>query len=224
MDATVKHISATVQHFAQHRPAESPAVASANDASSHVPELVDMRRLLDSRGPVQQNSAGSFSHHATVQALGGPLEWFYNCVGALFYIMNKDDVDRSIQSIQEIQLPLGDIVEAAENLGTTTIAAELAGMAAIGVIHAQLAHPATAPPAELADYFYRVAKLGLDNAIQYNGMRAAKICALLAMYNVIVHATVALAYLGTYSDASKLVNVNLQTERPRNQSCSQVQH
>jgi hypothetical protein len=198
MDGTVQNMGAAVQHFAQNRQEVPPVIAPVSGAPSHAPELVDIGRLLDDRGPTQQDSAASFSHYATVQALEGPLEWFYNCVGALFYIMNRDDVDRSVKSIRGNQSPLGDIVAAGEDLGTTTIAAELAGMAAIGVVHAQLADPTTAPPAELADYFYRVAKLGLDYAIQYNGLRAAKICALLAMYNVIVHATVALAYLGTY--------------------------
>jgi hypothetical protein len=193
----------TVQHFAQNHQELPPVTTPVSSAPSHAPEPVDIGRLLEARGPIQQDSAAFFSHHATVQALEGPLEWFYNCVGALFYIMNRDDVERSVESIQGNQLPLGDIVAAGENLGTTTIAAELAGMAAIGVVHAQLADPAIAPPAELADYFYRVAKLGLDYAIQYNGLRAAKICALLAMYNVIVHATVALAYIGTHFNVSK---------------------
>jgi hypothetical protein len=196
METTVQHIGATVQHFAQHRQRLPPANASTSGASSRMPPPADFARLLDARGSAQPDGAASFSHHATVRGLEGPLEWFFNCVGGLFYIMNKDDVTRSIQSIQEIELPLGDIIATENNLAVSTSAAELAGMAAIGVVHAQLANPATAPPPGLADYFYKVAKLGLDNAIQYDGLRAAKICALLAMYNVIVHATVSLAYLG----------------------------
>jgi hypothetical protein len=76
------------------------------------------------------------------------------------------------------------------------MAAELAGMASIGIVHAQLANPTTAPLAELGEYFYAVAKLGLDTAIVYNPLRAVKLCTLIAMYNIIIHATVALAYLG----------------------------
>ncbi|KAK1910317.1 hypothetical protein P3342_006592 [Pyrenophora teres f. teres] len=93
------------------------------------------------------------------------------------------------------ETPIGDIFSHVNSLELRTYAAELAGMAAIGVVHAQLADPAKAPPAELADYFYAIAKHGLDSAILYNPLRAMKVCVLIGMYNVVVKATVALAYI-----------------------------
>jgi hypothetical protein len=196
-----------LQHFAQNRKdpsytsgssrEDSVAYGTAQAAASTTSALensLDLHRLLTARGPTASPSI----HHenARPQDLRAPLEWFFNCVGALFYIMNREEVEESMETIVSIQKPIGDIVAANKDAQTTTIAGELAGMASIGVVHAQLANPATAPPAELADYFYAVAKLSLDVAIEYNPLRAVKICALIAMYNIIVHATVALAYLG----------------------------
>jgi hypothetical protein len=158
--------------------------------------------VFDDHSHPQPDSLASEStrtYYATVHDLSGPLKWFFNCVGALFYIMNEDAVEESIQSIKHVQLPLEDIVSANKEKDPTmaTIAAELAGMASIGVVHANLSDPTATSPAEVADYFYAVAKLGLDTAIEHSPLRAVKICALIAMYNIIVHATVALSYLGT---------------------------
>ncbi|CAG5149096.1 uncharacterized protein ALTATR162_LOCUS2297 [Alternaria atra] len=136
---------------------------------------------------------------ASVDKINGPLEMFFNCVGALFYIMNRDDVQISITALKASgngHTPLGDMFNNGSRTQLRTYAAELAGMAAIGVVHSQLADPATAPPPELADYFYAVAKHGLDSAISYSPLRAMKVCALLGMYNIVVKATVALAYIG----------------------------
>jgi hypothetical protein len=207
-------VGAVLQHFAQYRQEFSHLNTTASNASSSsssqhgaaslVPVLsepLDLPGLLDARGgatqPASVASISTRAHHATARDLVGPLEWFFNCVGALFYIMSPVEVDKNIQSIQQVQVPLGDIVSTNDDPKMTTIAAELAGMAAIGVVHATLADPSKAPPAELADYFYEVAKNGLDAAIEYSPLSAIRICALIAMYNIIVHATVALSYLGT---------------------------
>jgi hypothetical protein len=186
-----------------------PSIARSSPTSppqrAVLTEPLDLPGLLDARGlqqPEGTTSRSTRAQHATVRDLVGPLEWFFNCVGALFYIMGPEEVDENIQRIQHVQVPLGDIVLANEDPKMTTIAAGLAGMAAIGVVHATLADPTTAPPAELADYFYGVAKDGLDAAIECNPLGAVKICALVAMYNIIVHATVALSYLGTSRRAS----------------------
>jgi hypothetical protein len=210
-------VGAIVQHFAQYRQelahltsnaaTASPLLLSSSSSSKHSRALLpsvlsqplDLPGLLDDRGlllPDSVASASTRTRHATVHDLAGPLKWFFNCVGALFYIVNEDAVDESIQSIKHVDMPLGDIVSANQDPKTTTIAAELAGMASIGVVHATLSDPTSAPPAELADYFYAVAKLGLDAAMEYSPLRAVKICTLVAMYNIIVHATVALSYLG----------------------------
>jgi len=203
-------MGAILQHFAQYRQdpfsteliSESETTSSQSismPSASYNMEPLDLARLLDDRGLVQPDTAASLStrtSYATVLDLQEPLGCFFNCVGALFYIMDKDEVQRSIENLKDIHTPLGDMVAMNMDAKTTTIAAELAGMAAVGVVHSRLADPAAARPAELADYFYAVAKLGLDAAIEHNPLRAVKICALVAMYNITVHANVALAYLG----------------------------
>jgi hypothetical protein len=120
-------------------------------------------------------------------------------VGALFYVVNRNDVEVSIAAMKASgngHTSLGDMLNNVSKTQLRTYAAELAGMAAIGVVHSQLADPATAPPPELADYFSAVAKHGLDSAISYCPIRAMRVCALLGMYNFVVKATVALAYVG----------------------------
>jgi hypothetical protein len=210
-----------LHHFAKHRPesfqATTPSDNAASTSSSSssettttaptTPGSLDFVALLDTRhDALHSNSITSLSvrnEFTTIHGLEGPLEWFFNCVGALFYIMNRDEVQRSMEALQTSPvacIPLGDLVASGKDLHLATVAGELAGMASIGVVHAQLADPTTAPPANLADYLYAVAKMGLNAAIEFSPHRAVKICALLSMYNIVVHAKVALAYLGMSTD------------------------
>jgi len=154
---------------------------------------------------------------ASVDKINGPLDMFFGCVGALFYIMNQDDVQISIAAMKASgngHIPLGDVLTNGSNIQLRTYAAELAGMAAIGVVHSQLADPETAPPPELADYFYAVAKHGLDSAISFSPLRAMKICSLLGMYNIVVKATVALAYIGLGLSLPRNQKISLKTCPP----------
>jgi hypothetical protein len=182
----------------------STSTESSSSAIVNVLEVMDHPRLSTVRkGKTGMTGIALLSpaqQSATVDGLQGPLEMFHNCVGALFYIMSRDEVQGRIASMTASghnHIPLGTFLSNGSSLKLRTYAAELAGMAAIGVVHSQLADPATAPPAELADYFYAVAKHGLDSAILYNPLRAMKVCALIGMYNIVVKATVALAYIGT---------------------------
>ncbi|KAJ4373412.1 hypothetical protein N0V83_003707 [Neocucurbitaria cava] len=190
------------------QPNDTPSsVSSSNNTVSTaltIPEIIDHPRFQDR--PSNPNSPptylvplSSWGEFATVNGLDGSLEMFFNCVGLLFYIMKREDVQLNIQAIRaagHAHTPLGDIVNNGSGLGLATMVSELAGMAAIGVVHAQLADPVSAPPSRLADYFYAVAKQGLDFAIRNNPLRAMKVAALVAMYNVALHAQVALAYTG----------------------------
>ncbi|KAF2828201.1 hypothetical protein CC86DRAFT_320848 [Ophiobolus disseminans] len=205
-------VGAIVQHFAQyrHKPPDNAITSSDMSVVSrdptpvtpNTPEFKPLSRVLNVRGGVIQpdDMATHTARHegATAFSLDGPLEWFFNCVGALFYIMNPDEVRQKVQLLQassDARTPLGDLVTPRKDPRTATLAAELAGMASIGIVHANLHDSTASPPIELADYFYAVAKMGLDAAIQHNPVRAVKICALVAMYNIVVHATISLAYL-----------------------------
>jgi hypothetical protein len=71
---------------------------------------------------------------------------------------------------------------------------ELCGMAAVGVLYMRIDDSSAS--AELASNFYSITKHFLDNAIEADPLRATKVCALLALYNIVLHASVALAYVG----------------------------
>ena len=195
-----------------------------------IPEVMDHPRLSTVRnGQAEVTGIALLSptqQSATVDGLHGPLEMFFNCVGALFYIMNREEVQTRIATMTASgnnHTPLGNFFSNGSSLQLRTYAAELAGMAAIGVVHSQLADPATAPPADLADYFYAVAKHGLDSAILYNPLRAMKVCALVGMYNIVVKATVALAYIGTVTPYVVMKGRLLIDSRARLESRSQSQ-
>jgi len=51
-------------------------------------------------------------------------------------------------------------------------------------------------PPETGDVMYTMAKHYLDNVIAASPLRALKVVTLLAMYNMVNHATVSLAYIG----------------------------
>lgn len=179
--------------------------ASSTSEILGMPVLMDHPRLSKARKITARTTnialVSPAQDAATVENLEGPMNMYFNCVGALFYIMNRSDVQTKIEAMVKSgnnRTPLGNFSGNGSSLQLKTYAAELAGMAAIGVVHSQLADPKNAPPAELADYFYAVCKHGLDSAILHNPLGAMKVCALLAMYNIVVKATVALAYAGEY--------------------------
>jgi hypothetical protein len=179
------------------------ATESPSSTMLIVPEIMDHPRF----STVQKGQAdiagitllAPNQNDANLDKIAGALDMFFNCVGALFYVMNRVDVEASIAALKASgngHIPLGNVFSNGSTIQLRTYAAEIAGMASIGVIHSQLADPTTAPPPELADYFYAVAKHGLDSAILYDPLRAMNVCALLGMYNIVVKARVALAYIG----------------------------
>jgi hypothetical protein len=144
-------------------------------------------------------------HDLSIQGARAALDMFFLCVGSLFYVFDKPDVDLTVESITAFaDLTLADLVSKSESLKTKTLAAELAGMIAMGIVHLNLKMPEVAPAMEVADFYYTVARHGLDSAIRYDPLRAMKLCVLLAFYNITVHATVALAYIGMCTQSSSL--------------------
>lgn len=209
---------------------DSPSTSRESPSSPMitVPEVMDHPRLFTVRrgrdGATGVTLISSAQASATVGSLQSPLDMFFDCVGALFYIVTRNEAASSIATIEASgnhHTPLGAFFSNGSSLELRTLSAELSGMAAIGVVHSQLADPSTAPPAELADYFYAVAKHGLDFAILYNPLRAMKVCALLGMYNIVVKATIALAYIGTASASKNLTVWMLMTCRTRPESRTQ---
>ncbi|KNG46271.1 nitrate assimilation regulatory protein nira [Stemphylium lycopersici] len=163
---------------------DSPSTSRESPSSPMitVPEVMDHPRLFTVRrgrdGATGVTLVSSAQASATVASLQSPLDMFFDCVGALFYIVTRNEAASSIATIEASgnhHTPLGVFFSNGSSLKLRTLSAELSGMAAIGVVHSQLADPSTAPPAELADYFYAVAKHGLDSVILYNPLRAMKL-------------------------------------------------
>jgi hypothetical protein len=163
---------------------------------------------------IDQHIAGSVEftdpptgQDATVDGIRAAIDMFFMCIGGLFYVFDKSDVEKTIELLvmSTKGMTLANLVSSASSMEVRTLAAELAGMAAMGILHLRLRVPDKAPSAQLADYLYAVAKHGLDTAIQYNPLRAMKVCLLLAFYNIALHATVALAYIGKCLTIASLV-------------------
>jgi hypothetical protein len=141
----------------------------------------------------------SSAEDITLRKLDRLLNTFFDIIGKLFHVARRDEVFATLETLREAshrETRLADLVTPACDMQLRTEVSELAGMAAIGVVHAQLTDPTSSPPIELADYLYTMAKCGLDCAIQQDPLRAMKIAALLSMYNIVVHSTVALTYAG----------------------------
>lgn len=139
---------------------------------------------------------------ATLQTVDDLIDTYFGIIGKLFYVLERDIIDATLQDLRAsgyATTPLSSFFSRNYSLRVRTQVAELAGMAAIAVIHAQLMDPENSPPIELADQFYTIAKHGLDFALQFHPVRAMKVAALVSMYNIVVHATVALSYAGKQS-------------------------
>ncbi len=210
-------------------PTKTRLAASEREIQGLRDRNVVLERLLDTS---QSPQAGpSLETHSTVdKSLDAPLnsireldkllDTFFDCIGALFYITDRDHADAIFKAIcasDHVHVPVAKIGYNSNDLQLRTLVSEIAGMAAIGVVHFQLADPKHAPPPQVADDLYLIARNGLEAAIQYNPLRAMKLAALLAMYNIIVHATVALSYAGLFFPASmiKFVYASLRLNRSR---------
>lgn len=172
-------------------------MSDAPEATS-VPSKPNFRDIVSSEPPKSLLAPNPHSQ-AKVQELDSQFDMFFNCVGILFYVLDREVVRDNIKAVVAAggdKMPLAQFLGPETSLEMKTLASELAGMAAMGIVHSQLAFPDTAPPVGLADYLYTVAKHGLDFAIMYDPLRAMKLCALLTLYNIISNATVALAYTG----------------------------
>lgn len=118
--------------------------------------------------------------------LGSPanrkaLQLFLQCTGLLFHVFSKTQADAVLE----------EVLNNAETAIAKTSLCEVCAMAAVA---AQYLQGNTAP--STGHHFYNVARQYLDDAIVADPLRAMKSCALLAMYNIVTKASVALAFVG----------------------------
>ncbi|KAF2708779.1 hypothetical protein K504DRAFT_288900 [Pleomassaria siparia CBS 279.74] len=164
---------------------------------------VPVRRDIDFQGTetnAQVTGTGNTERfHVTIGSVKGALEMFLNATGLLFHVLSKEQAD-TIQSdlLDESEYtddtPFTTILNHCKNLQQKARLAELSGMAAVGLCYLG-SFRKSAPPRGLSDYFYSITKQNLDNSIEADPLRAMKVCALLAMYNIIVKGSVAIAYV-----------------------------
>lgn len=158
---------------------------SANDATSHVSPNSEV------------DQAQNLGFHVTIATVKRAVDMFFRSTGMLFYIVPKEQLDAILDSIQlPDNTPFTAILKSSISLQARARLAELCGMAAVGLLYLRISDEERAPPAKLAHYFYSITKQMLDSAVEANPLRAMKVCALLALYNIYVKARVALAYVG----------------------------
>lgn len=112
------------------------------------------------------------------------LQLFLQCTGLLFHVFSKTQADSVLE-------------EVLSNTGTAIAKTSLCEVCAMAAVAAQYLQGSTAPGT--GHHFYNVARQYLDDAIAVDPLRAMKSCALLAMYNIVTKASVALAYVGMRS-------------------------
>ena len=133
---------------------------------------------------------------------------FFTCTGALFPTFTREEADNMEREIiAPIQAHgynwLLDSTDEPVSMRRKAALSELCGMAAIGLQYNSSTLPGLGMPTarepglfEFDKAFYAISKRYLDTAIESNPFRAMKLCALLSMFNVITHSSVALAYVG----------------------------
>jgi hypothetical protein len=152
----------------------------------------------------------SQSHVASALSLG--IQSFNHYTGSIFFISELAETDVLVQNIlNEIDTQqLGWLRNENDHeiSRKKTLLSEMCGMAAVGLQYNSETLDAEYPIStdllygfdgcQLSKMFYGIAKIFLDEAIETNPYRSMRICALLAIFNIIEHSSVAVAYNGLY--------------------------
>jgi len=140
-----------------------------------------------------------YDQTVTVAIVQSAVENFAASTGVLCNVFTADHIDALLAtSFGHIKLPLHrlffDVLKATTDVQGKARLAELSGMAAVGILYFQNSTYDRPPPVGLAEHFYALTKRMLDSAIESDALRGMKACAVLAMYNMVPKASVALAY------------------------------
>lgn len=107
---------------------------------------------------------------------------FTRCAGKLFHICEKDDVEMSF-----------DLVFRNSGNDKSLHAMALCRLSSLAVVGCLYMKGTKGD--ELKDTYYQIAKSLLDTCIEQDPLGSATFCTLICMFNVMSHATVALAYI-----------------------------
>jgi hypothetical protein len=146
-----------------------------------------------------------------IVALDNGIDAFFSCTGCVFHIYDQDEAHRLLSTIRPhirdadadwSQLFLRDapLIQLKASLCSVCI------MAAVGLQYATNAIPVPRLDAsaecgmhKYITIFYEFTKHLMEVVIENDGIEAMKVCAAVCVFNSIEHATVALAYAGTWS-------------------------
>ncbi|KAK6083151.1 N-terminal fungal transcription regulatory domain-containing protein (zinc finger protein) [Seiridium cupressi] len=117
--------------------------------------------------------------HTNLPVIEDAFVYFNGCTDFLFYSYSEPDAVALLGSIREAVLPV-----------QKSLLCQACAMAAVGSCFSR-----GKIPAHLGDYFYSVAKMFLDECVESDPRNAIKVCALLTARNIVMKATVALAYI-----------------------------
>ncbi|KAF2121462.1 hypothetical protein BDV96DRAFT_213376 [Lophiotrema nucula] len=158
-----------------------------------------MPRVPQSSAPLLPSvpAVQNFARETTIATIKLAVDIFFKSSCLLFYIIPKEQIETILMGDlqQPDETPFVEVLSTCSTLEARARLAELCGMAAVGLLYLRESDDQTNPPARLGDYFYNMTKQLLDSAIEANPFRAMKVCALLCMYNIYIHAQVAVAFV-----------------------------
>ncbi|KAF2395715.1 hypothetical protein EJ06DRAFT_260707 [Trichodelitschia bisporula] len=188
------------------RPTASEHVAEdeASHAKSSDSDETGTPRIL--MVPSESTLLDVFRIPEAVATLTSAIDTFYLGTGIMFYVMPKTEGYNLLSQFHTEfgggdGTTLGRMFCEPLDQQSKVLLCELAGMAAVGLQYGRDPIPAlrfegtkAAGTLEFVDSFYMISKHFLEAVIQFDPVRAIRSCALLALFNVIAHSTMALAY------------------------------
>lgn len=193
---------------------DAPGVRTlSNSSSMEIDEPDEMQRKLScattladySQSPSSPRGQEFSSCHGILGAPAGHdvamdnvqvfIDMFFARVGIISSIFDRSQVDVTVETTAVFSgLAFVEVYNRSSGPKATTELSELAGMLAVGMMYSRAEHPETAPSIEVTMFYYNMARQGLDSAIRHDPLRATKLCALLALFNLSLHPSVAIAY------------------------------
>ncbi|KAI9687648.1 MAG: hypothetical protein M1820_010419, partial [Bogoriella megaspora] len=139
-------------------------------------------------------------------ALESGVEAFHSCTGCIFHVFDKSEAESLFSTVAQA------IREAGEDwpsviFGDSTVIRIRASLCAVSIM-AAIGLQYTRDPINSMNFepskrtgtyayvnvFYELSKHSMEAAIEYSPVDAMKICAAISMFNIIGHATIAVAY------------------------------
>ncbi|KAH7132555.1 hypothetical protein B0J11DRAFT_503723 [Dendryphion nanum] len=189
----------TLQYIRQHGPKRWLQYRSAHLSMTGSSVSSMLRAMTNIPSPINTNFVlGGIAQHISIDTVKDAVASYYLSTGQLFYVNPEDHVNNIVEEILGDYQPTETftaVLSAASTLQTKGKLAELCGMAAVGLCYLRLSDQEKFGSPHLCDFFYMTAKDLFDSSIEANSLRAIKLCALFAIYNILKKARVAHAYI-----------------------------